>query len=129
METVCRAAVASVPMTPFSAPLGDLLGAVATATPADGTCYESSAPAQWLDWGLIAGTATVAGAMVLMTLVTRPSPRRAPVRRATAFRRWWARFPQILAVVLVVLLLVIGAGSVAPGLRTGYAVQSVVLLV
>jgi hypothetical protein len=106
--------------------LGAVLGAVATA-PADGTCYESSAPAQWLDWGLIAGTATVAVAMVAMTLFVQPSRRRTGGRH-TRFRRWWSRLPQLLAVVLVVLLLVVGAGAVAPELRTGYAVQSLLLV-
>ena len=108
--------------------LGALLGAVATATSADGTCYESSAPAQWLDWGLIAGTTTVATAMVAMTLFARPVRRRATARRTTAFRRWWARLPQLLAVVLVLVLLAVGAGTVAPGLRAGYAVQALLLL-
>ena len=108
--------------------LGALLDAVATAAPADGTCYESSAPAQWLDWGLVAGTTTVATAMLAMTLFVQPSGRHVTTRRATAFRRWWARLPQLLAVVLVVALIAIGAGSVAPGLRAGYAVQSLLLV-
>jgi O-antigen/teichoic acid export membrane protein len=107
--------------------LGALLDALA-APPADGTCYESSAPQEWLGWGLIAGTTTIAAAMVTVALVARSSPPHATARRASTFRRWWSRLPQLLALVLVALLLVIGVATVAPGLRTGYAVQALVLV-
>lgn len=107
--------------------LGALLDALAT-VPTDGTCYESSAPQEWLGWGLIAGTTTVAAAMLSAALVARSSPPRATARRDTTFRRWWARLPQILALVLVGLLLVTGLATVAPGFRTGYATESVVLV-
>jgi hypothetical protein len=107
--------------------LGALLGAFATA-PADGTCYESSAPPEWLGWGLIAGTATMAAAMVAFALLRRPSRPRLTARRATTFRRWWARLPQTVAVVLVALLLLIGVATVAPGRRTGYVLESLVLV-
>jgi hypothetical protein len=107
--------------------LGALLGAFATA-PADGTCYESSAPPEWLGWGLIAGTATLAAAMVTFALVRRPSQPRVTARRATTFRRWWARLPQAVALVLVALLLLIGAATVEPGRRTGYVLEALVLV-